>query len=268
MRYQNARKKAFTLELVLHGGLGNQLYQLFYALCISKIYDIKRVIVNQDHLSRYATPRTFELGIFELDRLFRCDIDYSRSCFSHLRIPKFINKLSNNESELKLGSIILVDGYFQNVNSYRRFNQTDIQESLSILRETYFINQPQEEEIDDCLHHIRLSDGHFSMGDQKEIKFIESYFLKESPAFIMTDKEDVVMSVSENIGYSNLHIIRSESLSPCELLAKMGAFSTIKSNGSTLALWSSIIYSRELVSSNAMLMDFYKYVGSTVESKI
>jgi hypothetical protein len=264
---QNSGKTGFTLELVLHGGLGNQLYQLFYALCVSRMYDIKRVIVNQDHLSRYSTPRKFELGIFELDSLFGCDVDYSRSCFGGLRLPKFANKISQNESELKLGSILLVDGYFQNVNSYRRFSQIDLQECLTVLREAYFKNQPKAEDNLACLHHIRLSDGHFSIGDQQEIEFLESYFLSESPTFIMTDKEDVVRSIGKNVGCSSFHIVKSDSLSPCELLAKMGTFCAIKSNGSTLALWSSIIYSRELFSSNVMLMDFYKYVEPSLEHK-
>jgi hypothetical protein len=111
--------------------------------------------------------------------------------------------------------------------------------------------------VEDTLHHIRLGDGAFSLDPQEEFKFLEHYFKSYSPKYLMSDKEDIVNKVGTKFAKVPITIVNSYGLSAVELLNKMGSFKRIKTNGSTLALWASILYGRDFETSDYLCSTFW-----------
>jgi len=253
-------KKNKELEVVFHGGLGNQLFQLFYALCVSREAAISKVVLNTSLLHTYSPPRDFELGSLDFGVLFDCDVSFSHSRYGSLRLPKVIRKLTGNENVLTVGRRLFIDGYFQDVKSYRRFDIKDCQKSLFILRENYLGENHVAQFFRDKLHHLRLGDGAFLLDPDVEVGVLRSYLQSENPKYIMTDKESLVQKVGKEFLTVPLNIVRTEGLSANKLLSNMGEFEEIKTNGSTLALWAAILYQREFESTDYMCTRFYNFM--------
>lgn len=255
-RFPAAAKKNRTLEIVFHGGLGNQLFQLFYAVCVSKEYEISKVIINTSRLGSYDPPRVFELGNLELEQIFSAAIVESASFISYCRIPKVLRKLRGKEIPVRFGRRVIIDGYFQNSVSYKTFHPSVIQECLNSIKISFPSCQEDEMVMENTLHHIRLGDGAFLFNPQEECKFLEQYIKSFSPKYIMSDKEDTVNKIGAKFAKVPITIVNSYGLSAVELLNKMGSFKRIKTNGSTLALWASILYGRDLETSDYLCSTF------------
>jgi hypothetical protein len=228
-----------TLEIIFHGGLGNQLFQLYYAMCLYESKEFDTVVLNKRHLVRYDAPRDFELDKIDFDQLFKCSVLSQYSLFSIFRLPKLIKIFTLKESPLTLFNTVIIDGYFQNIDSYASFSQSIRLEALEKLAgffETYDTGYTK-----DWLHHIRLGDGEFSLDYDKEIEFIDNYFCSNRVAYVMTDKEGLVAGCK-------CHIIPTNNLTAYDIICTMGGFKGIKTNGSTLALWAAVLFDKELKS--------------------
>jgi len=73
----------------------------------------------------------------------------------------------------------------------------------------------------------------------------------------MSDKEDLVQKISAGCSTLPITIVKSNNLSAGKLLSKMGQFERVKTNGSTLALWASILYERDFETSDHLCASFF-----------
>jgi len=250
-------QKNITLEIVFHGGLGNQLFQLYYAICTCQEIKVSNVIINKSFLKSYSPPRDFELQGMDFKKLFGCPVSTKPSLFSRLRLPKILRKLKGVESSIQFGRFILIDGYFQNIACYQQFDPILRQCCLVILRQGYLLEKTNMPTIKETLHHIRLGDGAFLLDPEAELKYLEEYIKYNNPKYIMSDKEDLVQKISAGCSTLPITIVKSNNLSAGKLLSKMGQFERVKTNGSTLALWASILYVRDFESSDHLCASFF-----------
>lgn len=103
------------INVRLAGGLGNQIFQLACALRYAK-YDIEKIRLRVDDLSKYKTPRKFELP-----KLFDLTLNFCKPSSSLLlktrlaRFLKFTPCFVNDKNYLMKREYphLYLDGYFQ-----------------------------------------------------------------------------------------------------------------------------------------------------------
>ena len=128
-----------------HGGLGNQIFQVLYCRLRARVEASE---IYHVHDTRYQ--HNFELC--EALRSGSVPTAFLR-LLSALRIPKVVKRCGSDEcEELRIGSITLLDGYFQVPARYSAFSRALISEELAIMKLKLGLSDPQQGE----LVHIRL----------------------------------------------------------------------------------------------------------------
>ena len=114
-----------------HGGLGNQIFQVFYALVR---HNDNLTLV---HDNRY--PHGFRLSNY-FASYFAGPITFPEMLICRLRIVKLIEKLSSLSPEIKFGNTYILDGYFQKVGFYEPFSSDKLSFGLNKLKDILHIN--------------------------------------------------------------------------------------------------------------------------------
>jgi hypothetical protein len=248
-----------SIICVLHGGLGNQLYQLFFAELLSRKTG-KKLYIHQWALSRYSAARDFEIG-FLLPTLRNFADAHSKKFYyiSRLRLPKILYRLLGRERPLFLGPVTILDQYFQSVMSYNRFEPALLKELLrewstvALLDYSNYSGQ--------VVDHIRLGD--FFGERTAAIDYAKARLGNEPAEAIMTDQEDIVAEMLYKQGENaSAKIIPTTGFTAIKTLQTMAGFKKIRTNGSTLALWAAILGQRTFESSETMHQDFYNMTAS------
>ena len=184
-----------NIEIVFHGGLGNQLFQAYFALCLSRsLSQEHKITLNTLFLKSYSPPRDFELGEFDLSKLFRCEVCNGSTLSGRMRLPKARRRLFGKEKVISILGHCIVDGYFQQTESYSAFENEILVDSLNALRRQMPDSVVASPNGGDSLYHVRLGDGAFDLG-ASENKFLTNFIQKYEPKFIMTDKEGAFVKV-------------------------------------------------------------------------
>lgn len=149
--------------LRLAGGLGNQLFQLGAAGCLSRNFDLP-VSIDCSALSSYDTPRNISLDkILDLESFCMNNDPYIDSMILKRRIPKLIggnffgnyfindNNFTNFIEIKKQPTKVFLDGYFNGFVNQNIFNQ-----SVSLL--SSFYKRKLSLKKDTCAIHIRGGD--------------------------------------------------------------------------------------------------------------
>ena len=149
--------------LRLAGGLGNQLFQLGAAGCLSRNFDLP-VSIDCSALSSYDTPRNISLDkILDLESFCMNNDPYIDSMILKKRIPKLIggnffgnyfindNNFTNFIEVKKQPTKVFLDGYFNGFVNQNIFNQ-----SVSLL--SSFYKRKLSLKKDTCAIHIRGGD--------------------------------------------------------------------------------------------------------------
>lgn len=110
----------------LHGGLGNQLFQIAAAIYYKDKFHINNIYLDTSSLSNYSTKRNCELKFIEpllKDFIFIPKLNLYLRILSRLRLPKFFNGRILNyffssyryspQLISKKIQYIFIDGYFQ-----------------------------------------------------------------------------------------------------------------------------------------------------------
>ena len=234
-----------------HGGLGNQIFQTYFALCCKFEYEYDRVVCVHD--DRYHHK-------FKADSHLQRISDkpaWGEIALSAIRIPKLLKRIFRLDCEfVDFGGVRVLDGYFQEKKLYEHFSIQSKSKALSQLRTLMEIKETCVASVK-RLEHIRLGDFFSNQFSEEEAA---RAILKEitNDSHIITNNEPLVRSLCAETSLScELTIIPTENMSGNELLHLMGQYEEVSTNNSTLALWSALLYGRNLRLKSALLNDFY-----------
>ena len=220
-----------------HGGLGNQIFQIFYAKIV---YENEPIIF---HDNRY--PHNFRLSK-SFERYFSQDISLIDSAICKSRFVKLIEKFTTATPILKLGSTHFLDGYFQKNELYSAIPASRISDGIKTLRNILKIDANP---LEDSLCHIRLSD--FFKSDDERVEAARNrllnlekgtHFISSSDHLISDDQECQRLIVENNLVH-----IDTNGFSGEDVLLLMSKYKKIKSNNSTLAFWAAVFNNSQLV---------------------
>ena len=239
------------IVLRTHGGLGNQLFQVYFALCCKFEYQYQKIVIIHDNRYRHK---------FALDEKLRewgqkaSLVDYFVSA---MRLPKIIKKIGRVHREtLEIGRTRFMDGYFQDHSDYASFSTTSLSAALSVLRTVLGVEGDGHTEAP-CLEHLRLGD--FFENNSAEEFAARSILEKiKKDSHIVTNNESLVMAIcAEGNLSAKLTLVTTKDMPAAELLHLMGRYAEIRSNDSTLALWAALLYRRNLHLENTRLQKFF-----------
>jgi len=224
------------VRVVLHGGLGNQLFQLFYATNLSMRRAGTPVHLHSELLQQYETARDFELNcLVQQDPLVSIQ-PIGRLC--RLRLPKVASRLTKQEREWNVPGVgLLVDGYFQARQHYERFNRSQLLAVVDTWRSRLRMDVTAKPEGRQLVH-IRLGD--FFQSDHEAMQYVSQLLRQLDPdTDVMSNQEDLVSRAIEASGRSGrTRVITTRELDSWALLRRMASYPKIQTNGSTLAFWS------------------------------
>lgn len=233
-----AQQKTNKIYLLTHGGLGNQLFQIFYAICKSK--------GNLNQIALYHSANYYH-GI-ELNNAFRTlqKTSEKKPLLFKTRLIKLLTKVKLLRSEqIKLLNNVYLDGYFQNPKFWLEFDTERLNLAKDILRDLLQLKELQTTK--ETLLHLRLGD--FFKKNKTKRKFIKAT-LKSTLNYdkIITNDENLTKEILNEIGLDTSKIVSTNNIEPQELIKIMCSFEKIISNGSTLATWASILSDNSLSS--------------------
>ena len=234
----------------VHGGLGNQIFQVFYArlyaekygLTLKEVYDGSYYHGFQRSPTLSAAPKPTKL------EKFICD----------LRIPKLLKKahLASERPYRFFGSAYL-DAYFQTVTSYAEFGDAEIQDNLRSLASELGIRPASNDQV---LLHIRLGDF-FKTQESARDHAVSRVRSADKNSAIMTNDESVFEDpvLLSLLAEKNCKIISTKSLEAADVLRLMGTFRRINANDSTLVFWASVLGGCQINLSYNTLIHTHKY---------
>lgn len=237
-----------------HGGLGNQIFQIFYARLLSIYHGCSLVEMHDiNYINR--DQRNSEINRSNINPLV------IEKFISTLRIPKIINKSLNSKiEEFRIFNNVYLDGYFQSTSSYKKFSKDSIAIEIENLRNELSIKKANR---DEKLIHFRVGD--FFKNENESIAHILERFKKiQNGSYIITNREELLRNpqVSIEITKKNCQVIESGAYSPEQLLRLIASFKSIDSNNSTLVFWASILGMGNVSFSNITLKETHYYLQS------
>jgi Glycosyl transferase family 11 len=239
------------------GGLGNQLFQLQYAILLNeKIGGI--IILDDSFLAASSKPHE-NLAIINLFdkydtiRLNWIDLNLKRvieRIFNKLKnkVPKIFRPsflFENTDIDLENLERVVVDGFWQDV-TYMHEPFIKSVRKLIINETSFDYNQARSV----CVHIRRgdyLTNKHW--GKLQQITVPLDYYLQAFKLFentvnipffdIYTDDEKWALETFGN--KTNLKVVQSKKLSPLELLTKMSGYHNFIIANSTLSWWAAVL---------------------------
>ena len=226
--------------LRMHGGLGNQLFQLFFAeLCIQR-YGVKKLYVYHD--DRY--PHGFKASEL-IQRLTLVESIKMAPFVSRHRLIKLLEKLNINSGKLQIGNVLYLDGYFSTVASLENFSRDERDSVLNKLRQRL---NGVENQCERDLYHIRLGDF-YSNDDERLAELARRLSVLPMKSSVMTNDEHLLRNKQiEKLAYNKqITLVATAGMVDHEVLYKMAEFQTIETNGSTLAFWAALLNKKQLI---------------------
>lgn len=216
-----------------HGGLGNQLFQVFFGRLFVQERGASELLVIHD--DRY--PHRFQLS-----KQFKISgsLPLNERVLSGLRIPKLISRTGIAKiDKFSLFKKIYLDGYFQTPEQYTRFNDGLISDEVWRLRHEFAIDGFCDRAT---LVHLRLGD--FFGRETDEVSHLErrldtiptgSHIISNRDDLLSRDDYSAVLAARDC-----LHI-QTDGEAPENVLRLMCRYHVIESNNSTLAFWASVL---------------------------
>lgn len=258
-------------HVVLHGGLGNQLFQHFHACNLASQRGDTEVRLITDFLGRYSSPRSIELlplvesCLAGRLRLSKADL------LLRMRIPKLLKRITGRELVVSIpGYGVIVDGYFQELRYYKNYPGDLLAAELALWRSTLTERLSLDSPGKGRITHIRLGDF---FNDQEAARSFATRQLSaiNGPTDLVTDQEDVLADELSRLDLAHpVRLLPSADMSAWDLVALMCRYEVISTNGSTLAFWASVLRRATLQTTNPEHMDIWQLlmlVGSQHDGK-
>jgi hypothetical protein len=245
----------------LHGGMGNQLFQAYYSLLITS-YKNEKVIFLTGSLSKYKTSRKIEIEDLINHSFLNLEIKSDFMFMSRLRFPKIFSKLNIIKyGIIKIFNLTIIDDYCSNYLLYQKFDYLKLNSNLEIFR-SYFYNIQSFDKISlisSTIFHLRLTD--YFKSTSSEIQEIDDFIntnYNNTIMNIVTDNENLLLNYVNSYKYN---LITTKDLSSQNLFFLFASFNNIYTNKSTLSLWASIIYKRDIFTTNAEFLKFHSLIN-------
>lgn len=234
-----------------HGGFGNQLFQVYFALCCKFEFGCQRFVIIHD--DKYSHRFLLDENLRRIGQTASA-VEY---LVSKLRLPKLISKLPGmHRGAVMIRRTRVLDGYFQDVMDYANFSTASLGAALSELRLAVGVCGDEHTEVLP-LEHIRLGDF---FGSRSSEEASARAILREikRDSHVVTNNELLVKTICAEGGLpAKLSLVSTEDMSGAELLHLMGTYPEIRSNDSTLALWAALLYGRRLQIKSSRLQKFF-----------
>lgn len=220
------------------GGLGNQIFQLAYARLLASKYKVRTIAhyheANYTRVADWEYPKVDDLVLPNFFEKF----------ILKLRLPKILYRIGIVSNEyIKFGNYLILDGYFQDHNSYKSFSKSDLNVQLERIRIELIGKQDYPIDEENVIFHFRLGD--FFRSEEGQAEFVvNSLPLLPNCATLISNRDDFLTSNNaiKNIFKSKLiNYIVTDNYKAIELIRLFSNYKVIYSNGSTLALWASIL---------------------------
>lgn len=274
MKLKKIDQSKKQIILFLSGGLGNQLYQLAFALKVKKFFDFDEILFS---LKSYEKDdiRKFELDNFILDKdIYLLDDDNSYNSFFFIyqnlysKIRKivflFLKKYINNQiryfynngyffshhkvpnlSSINLKtSTIYIHGYFQNVENVDEVKQ-DIRRMCKLKNErNEFIEAKRKINMNEnsLAISIRCGMDYYKMG---WIYCDNNYYKKALKELVASDKQYFIFTDDEKQARKNIDLFKNytylSNFTPCEQLILMSECKEFIISNSTFSWWGSYL---------------------------
>lgn len=214
-----------------HGGLGNQLFQLFYARLYAEIH---RAHLLEVHDLRYAHAfaRSNELaaapsptGLTHL--------------ISSLRLPKLASRMKLRGDKITVLGTTYLDGYFQRWADYASFDDALLYQELVRLRTELEVKSAPAEGIG---VHLRLGDF-FKSEEAVAAHLAERLAQLPDGAAIVTNEEARLATpeVAALMTARDSRLVLTQTMPPEQVLRTLAGFARVDGNDSTLLFWASVL---------------------------
>lgn len=249
----------FSVRVVLHGGLGNQLFQFFVGCLETRRNPRSNLLLVTDFLSSYQIARDVEI-LPLLQAFAMCKAHIAPSDFlTRIRVPKILRYISGNEFIFyvpRYGRI--VDGYFQRVRLYDAYNRKHIDAEIKIWRQVLMPLIRTKAPANEHIAHVRLGDFFQSPKHAREYARARLQTLS-GPTDLVTDQDDILQEELARLHLPfEVNVVPSATLTAWELLELFCQYSRISTNGSSLAFWSAVLSNASFESSNVDHNDLWR----------
>jgi hypothetical protein len=250
-----------TLRVILHGGLGNQLFQLFFAQLEADDRRLSDVEAVTAMLGSYEISRGVEVQPLADAGLVPTRFVAPISRLERARLPKVLWKLTGREFGLGLGRRRLIDGYYQSPEQYAGFDKR----RMDSLREGWRAHLLAERLIAVAerprLLHIRLAD--FARGrDPREVAR-DRLAAVEGAWDLISDDEAAVSAALEDLqAVERLRLLTTANMTSWDVLSLMSRYGAVHTNGSSLACWAAALGNAVLESNNPQHEAFVRLLQS------
>lgn len=214
-----------------HGGLGNQLFQLFYARLYGRAYGA-HLLEMHDLRYSHAFARSNEIAAAPAPSGFP-------SLISALRLPKLATRVGFRRDAVSIGHTTYLDGYFQHVADYNCFDDAALREELLRLREELGVAPAPAEGTG---VHLRLGDFFSSEADVSAHLAERLARLPRGAAIITNDEERLATpQVAAMLIARGAQIVTTRTMSAEQVLRTLAGFAHVDGNDSTLLFWASVL---------------------------
>lgn len=221
------------IKLTLHGGLGNQLFQLNRAYEFFCQSPSASIYINTYYLERYTVPRQFDArSLSELvfsDRL----VVESKPV---IRWAKAINRLLATDQCFRIKNSVYIDSYCQGKVNYKE---------SEFLKKVVIDVRANKHFRDDVskfnLIHIRLTDFITTKSDIDQTKNWLTSLPLDTCYHVFSDDLELAQKLMSPELKQKACIIETDTFSAHDLLSSMASYKNIYHNGSTLAYWAQLV---------------------------
>lgn len=214
-----------------HGGLGNQLFQLFYARLFAS----------------HAGATLFEVHDLRYYHHFERSSELERApapsmgagAISALRLPKILSRIGIPKDAVGLFGTTYLDGYFQRTRDYEGFDDASIRRELLRLRSDLGISENPAREFG---MHLRLGD--FFKSDADVVQHLDERLVRlGSKTEIITNEEARLSAspIAEALEAKGATIVPTGDMTPEQVLRTLASFRQVDGNDSTLLFWASVL---------------------------
>ena len=229
------------IHVLLHGGLGNQLFQYFAGCLAAGRFALPTICLITEKLKNYKTSRAFELQVLLKNAILPFTVVENADIIAQMRIPKIICKFTKREFLFSFpGYGLIIDGYFQSLSHYQKYNNTEAGKVLEVWRHELLSANLLKPVVRQNVTHVRLGDFFRSSKDARV--FAQKCLLDlKTDTDLVTDQEGLIEEELTKLTLPfKIKVIPTEGLTAWELISLFSEYRTIQSNGSSLALWAAI----------------------------
>ena len=223
-----------TVIVRTHGGLGNQIFQIFFARLYAQALETDYVELH-DNNYKHKFARSSEI------RPTFTTATKRQKFISDLRIPKLLlrSHLYKTEKTTIFGDTFL-DGYFQQASDYLPFSDAHINAQIEVLRKELHI---EHDNLNSCtLYHLRLGDF-FLNNKEAKAHTLERLEELEPGSVIISNQEEIFRenTIQDKLRDKDCILHSTAGYTSEDTIRLMSKYRKIVTNNSTLAFWASIL---------------------------